>query len=772
MATAPILRHPIPNQPFILDTDASNFAAGGVLSQNVDGVEKVVAFASKTFNPAQANYCTTHRELLAVVEMTKRFRHYLLGRQFLLRTDHSSLRWLLNYKNADGMLARWLVKLQEFDMIIQHRAGKSHGNADGLSRCHSCPNPRCPGKPRPDPESEQSDDSLFDPPGCADDPRRPQTPVERPRQVFLDQDETNPPQVHSVVEQVALSAKARKRKTKRRSTGRPRPASHPDATHTNAKMPADTPRLVNVNADGPNRVLDTTTWLQNVTKQDIKNLQRSDPTLLPVILALECNTKPTSADKRTMSSDTLTLVARWKQLVLLDGVMYRRYQLPRTTAPILQLVVPNTLRTQILHQLHGQRLSGHLGVQRTCTRVQRRFYWPGWSNDVERWLAACPQCAARKPKPGPTRHPMVSISSGSPFDRIGMDILDTRIRSKSGHNYILVISDYFTKWTDAFPLKRHTAHDVAHVLMTRFIVYFGVPKIIHSDQGREFESQLIRSLATLLGCSKSRTSPYHPRCDGMVERANRSLLQMLSTYVSKTASDWDEHLPYVMSAYRSSPHASTNCTPYAMVFGREMNLPVDLMYPTAVETSCTPKCGPEYVDWIRQAIASAHQHARSSLDKSAIRQKLGYDAHSKRRPTLKPGDKVRYYYPPAKQGNKMASPWLGPFTVLDQVTDVDYRIRSDLRRERVLVTHIDNLKPWEGELSLDIDIQTRQVDDLPLPEDLSAPRNSDEEIQYLLGIPVPDDDSPSDSVYSDEGSDGEQPLPKRQRKPPKRYGWD
>ena len=109
---------------FILDTDASAFALGGILSQVVDGEEKVIAYSSKALSRPEVNYCATHRELLAMVRMAENFRHYL-------RTDHSSLRWLLHYHDADGMPARWLVKLQTHDFDIEHRPGLQHGNADG-----------------------------------------------------------------------------------------------------------------------------------------------------------------------------------------------------------------------------------------------------------------------------------------------------------------------------------------------------------------------------------------------------------------------------------------------------------------------------------------------------------------------------------------------------------------------------------------------------------------------------------------------------------------
>ena len=131
------MRYPTNEDHFILDADASDFSMGAALSQVQNGVEIPLAFASNTLNKAQRNYCTTKHELLAVVVCTKKFKHFLWGTDFTLRTDHSSLRWLLNFKDAEGMIGRWLAHLSEFRLEhsqIQHRAGVKHINADALSR--------------------------------------------------------------------------------------------------------------------------------------------------------------------------------------------------------------------------------------------------------------------------------------------------------------------------------------------------------------------------------------------------------------------------------------------------------------------------------------------------------------------------------------------------------------------------------------------------------------------------------------------------------------
>ncbi|KAJ8349017.1 hypothetical protein SKAU_G00276060 [Synaphobranchus kaupii] len=134
LTEAPVLAYPDAQRPFIVDTDASNTVVGAVLSQEDEDGERVVAYYSRALGKAERNYCVTRRELLAVVRALHHFRPYLQGSHFLLRTDHASLTWLLNFKDPEGQVARWLEQLQGYDFEIRHRAGRLHGNTDALSR--------------------------------------------------------------------------------------------------------------------------------------------------------------------------------------------------------------------------------------------------------------------------------------------------------------------------------------------------------------------------------------------------------------------------------------------------------------------------------------------------------------------------------------------------------------------------------------------------------------------------------------------------------------
>lgn len=134
LTAAPVLAYPASAGDYIQDTNASNHSIGAVLSQFHWGEEKVISYAGSHLTPAQQRYCVTRRELLAVVKYTRQFRHLLLGRKFLLRTDHSSLTWLFRFKHPEGQLARWLEELSQYDFKIEHRTGRQHANADALSR--------------------------------------------------------------------------------------------------------------------------------------------------------------------------------------------------------------------------------------------------------------------------------------------------------------------------------------------------------------------------------------------------------------------------------------------------------------------------------------------------------------------------------------------------------------------------------------------------------------------------------------------------------------
>ena len=218
---------------------------------------------------------------------------------------------------------------------------------------------------------------------------------------------------------------------------------------------------------------------------------------------------------------------------------------------------------------------------------------------------------------------MSTDSTGNPLQRVAMDILGPLPVTERQNKYVLVISDYFTKWADALPLPNMEAETVAREFVRHFVCLFGAPTYLHTDQGKNFDSKLIKEMCRLLGITKTRTTAYHPQSDGLVERMNRTLLSMLGTLPDGDEDSWDLMLPMVMLAYRTSVQETTGATPYSLMFGREASLPADVMFGTPPGQAATSSS--DYALSLRQRLEQSFHHVRERMDQKQSRQKELYD---------------------------------------------------------------------------------------------------------------------------------------------------
>ena len=369
-----------------------------------------------------------------------------------------------------------------------------------------------------------------------------------------------------------------------------------------------------------------------------------------------------------------------------NGVVWRKRS---SDSYQLQLLEPRAGRQKLFLAYHASLFGGHLGQTRTLARLSHRFYWSGMSDDVGDWLRQCTTCMKRKSPTG-HHHPLGNIPTGHRWDRIAMDILDVCGPTPDSYRYILVIADYFSKWTEAFPIfKDKCAYTVADVLVNNIILWFGMPLVIHSDQGREFENGLMKSLCSLLGCVKTRTAPYHPESDGMVERFNRTCLMMLSMFVNDRRDNWHELLPFVMHAYCTSVHESTGYSPFRLMMGEECSLPQDVTTDelrTHLEHDVAPH---PFATWVRDALEVTYDHVKHSLQCTAARRKCLYDVKAVNR-KFPVGSWVLRYYPPAAQ-KKLGSPWVGPQQVVRQATGHTVGIQKGPDTPIIFI-HVDDLK--------------------------------------------------------------------------------
>ena len=293
--------------------------------------------------------------------------------------------------------------------------------------------------------------------------------------------------------------------------------------------------------------------------------------------AKESDQRPSDEAVKAQSQEVRKLVQIWDQLIVSKGVLKRQFRSNDGTV-VYQWVVPKQQREEILHHLHDGPLGAHLGERKTLQKLKARFYWPGYTADTKEWCRSCEPCAQRKaPNPKP-RAPLVNIQAGHPMQLVATDIVGPFPVSSSGNSYILVAADYFTRWIEAYPIPCQEAPVVTRKLVDGMFCRFSPPEQLLSDQGRQFESQLLTEVCKLLGIQKSRTTSYHPQCDGLVERWNRTLLQSLATSVSDHPENWDEFVTKICFAYNTSVHPTTGFSPFYLTFGRQARLPVDLMY--------------------------------------------------------------------------------------------------------------------------------------------------------------------------------------------------
>ena len=445
--------------------------------------------------------------------------------------------------------------------------------------------------------------------------------------------------------------------------------------------------------------------------KEIKEAQKQDIACSLAIEWVRARKRPTYSDIVDRSGHVRDIWAQFSHLHMKNGVLCRTHKLP-TGETVEQLVVPVEMRRDIFTQLHTSSLGGHMGIHSTVAKLRRRFYWPGYKEDIVRWISWCDKCQKRS-QPSRGRAPLQQVPVGFPMERMAVDILGPLPITDRGNKYIVVICDYFTKWTESHPLPNQEAITVADCLVTEVVLRFGAPYQLHSDQGPNFESKLFQEMCRLLGIAKTRTTAYHPQSDGLVERFNKTLQQMLSKLVNEFRSDWDSLLPFVMSAYRSTPHRSTLVTPNRLMLGREALLPVDLMYGRVLEDR--PTCPIEYVEWTRWAMEEAYEVCRQQLQRAALGQAKHYNRLC-REQAHKPGDWVLLFYPPLAR-QKLGLKFLGPYRVTRKLNEVNYEIEAPATKKTKIV-HINQLKPYLSEVR---DSDLPGIPDIPLTDPYTDP---------------------------------------------------
>ncbi|KAF7702362.1 hypothetical protein HF521_001645, partial [Silurus meridionalis] len=221
----------------------------------------------------------------------------------------------------------------------------------------------------------------------------------------------------------------------------------------------------------------------------------------------------------------------------------------------------------LFKEFHSSNIGAHFGQLKTRDAISQRYYWPGMSADIEKWVSQCTVCQKNK-KDIKLKTDLKPIKVKTPFELVGMDLIGKLAKSDQENQYICVIIDYCTRWAQAYPLKSKSAAEVTQSIL-KFVYQFEVPKRILTDQGREFVNTINTEVCKMLGIKRSLCAPYHPQTNGLVERLNGTLQRALAKLVEDKPNTWDQYLDAVMFGLRTKKQLTTQFSPFYLMFGRE-----------------------------------------------------------------------------------------------------------------------------------------------------------------------------------------------------------
>ena len=339
-----------------------------------------------------------------------------------------------------------------------------------------------------------------------------------------------------------------------------------------------------------------------------------------------------------------------------SGILYRKRHAEAEDGDC-QIVVPNQLRQKVIMAGHNQ--AGHVGAKKSKKLIQAHFFWPQMGQDISQHCRSCPVCLKfnhKKQRKEPL-HPLPVIST--PWDRIAIDIVGKKERTKRGHAYILTIMDFATRYMEAIPLKRVDAPTTCSALLEVFARY-GVPKKILSDNGSNFIASVTEKLFQMLGVYHIKSSPFHPETNGILERSHQVLKKTLDK-LGTSQKDWDDYLPQTLMALRTAPHAALGISPFHLLFGRDARTPVAALRQHMEELETAPKSIVTYIYQLYQQAEECHQLVEREDSKAKAKSKLYYDRGKKTDP-LQDGELVMVMVP--KGEDSLTCKWDGPYKVL------------------------------------------------------------------------------------------------------------
>jgi hypothetical protein len=421
--------------------------------------------------------------------------------------------------------------------------------------------------------------------------------------------------------------------------------------------------------------------------------------------------------------------------VMRDGLLYYRSDALSDDSVHLRLYVPESLRHSYLVAFHDT--AGHLGVERMCRLLKARVYWPKLTRDVADYVRECHECTLAKAPMRVLAQPSGPSIGTYPFDVVYCDILSLApthdfVKGKSGYDKLVVFVDSLTRWIEAQPVNGDpSSEEIIDVFMALVVSRHGMPRTLRTDRGSNLTSRLCKIVLDKTGADLSSTEAYRHEGVGLVERAQQTLTAMVRAS-NEGGSHWVDHLPFLLMSMRATGGRVTKQSPAALLYGRELRLPAQLIdprVPAAVEFDCSvadvPKSYQQYVEklnsHLRLAWNLALEATQDAQDESALNsaRKANTDI------TFKVGDRVCRRIP--GHSNKLQFFFSGPYRVSEVLSNSRYKLRDLENRLVHDEVHISNMRPYYT-----ITDEERVEADEYLVEELLDRRGSGKKREYLV----------------------------------------
>lgn len=733
LTSEPVIRHypdvSVNGPPFILFTDASDYAIGSVLAQNNrEGMEQVIAYQSRLLTQAELRYATYEKETLAIVDGVGHFDVYLKAKHFNLFTDHRSLQTILKWKNPKPRILRWLGTLQMYSFTAQYRSGAQNLNADAMSRLV------------PEGYEEgiiimRAENQMID--------------EETSAAEFIDMDKFKPEAEEEIYSPMIAAMMTRNKTRHRQSEGEV--TSKPLITEQTKQpiaideiqesdlldivaMEANYIGSQTINPDNqevyfiidiyfdeeetmfkaiinPNPLFEQAdpALHQYVELSQIDQWNDREKTRRNEVHALKFDAQFVEQVEMEIPSLIEKHILREQDIVKIESSMghpllYRTHLDKKTQVISYQLIIPSTdpiLIPVLIKCAHET--CGHLGAERTYEFLKTRVFFAHMLEEVKKYITSCIPCQTRGHTTSSTLNiyqPAARPTPTGPHRQYNIDLIGPLMKSTKGNQYIILAVDRFSKYVtgQAIPSKDPT-------FVSAFIegIFFthGCPDVVISDNGGEFISSVITYMNKTYGIRWSYTTPYHPQANGQVERFNRTFEEIMAKIIREpTHNNWDTLIAPALHAYNISVHSTTLCTPYLLNYGHECQHYMDRIIPKPNIAGTIKK---DYVTYIEdmdnrvklftELVAERLDHTNSLyLKPRSIREIL----HGFKTLEFQINDPVFVHIPhaphQAKTGKvpKFSRYWKGPYYITQKKSNIVYEVEMDNGQRRN--QHISHLK--------------------------------------------------------------------------------